>query len=92
MPDGGTLTVTSLLAGEPGFIEVSFTDTGPGIPPGFAERIFDPFFTTKEAGHGTGLGLAVCRHLVTGFGGRIEVDDSRKEAGSCFRVMIPIAR
>src|SRR5213080_2583347 len=39
-------------------VEVAFTDTGAGIPPGLEPRIFDPFFTTKEVGKGTGLGLS----------------------------------
>src|SRR5438046_6141457 len=40
-------------------VEVAFSDTGHGIPPGLERRIFDPFFTTKDVGKGTGLGLSI---------------------------------
>jgi signal transduction histidine kinase len=51
--------------------------------------VFDPFFTTKAPGTGTGLGLAVCRHLVATAGGSIEVHDGPGGKGAEFRVVIP---
>jgi CheY-like chemotaxis protein len=50
---------------------VTFDDTGSGVPEELRERIFDPFFTTKQVGHGTGVGLAVCRSIITAHGGSI---------------------
>jgi two-component system NtrC family sensor kinase len=88
MSDGGTLTIESRLDGS--FIEVCFVDQGPGVPPDKREEIFEPFFTTKEASSGTGLGLAVCKHLVFGFGGTIAVDDGPGGNGARFRVRIPV--
>ena len=59
-------------------------DNGPGIPPGVIDRVFDPFFTTKKVGEGTGLGLALCRSMMEGFGGSISVADARP--GVVFRL------
>jgi CheY-like chemotaxis protein len=55
------------------------------------ERFFDPFFTTKPVGQGTGLGLSVVHGIVRGHHGSISVD-STPGAGSCFHVLLPLAR
>lgn len=52
-----------------GLLEVS--DDGPGISDEVRGRLFEPFLTTKAPGKGTGLGLAVTRHLVESIGGSI---------------------
>jgi PAS domain S-box-containing protein len=57
-----------------GMVEVVIHDNGPGIPEEVRTRIFEPFFTTKDAGSGTGVGLSVCRAIVTAHEGRIEVE------------------
>jgi signal transduction histidine kinase len=67
---------------------VSIADTGSGMTPEVAARIFDPFFTTKEVGHGAGLGLSVCHGVVTGLGGKIQVDTTLGH-GSCFTIVLP---
>jgi signal transduction histidine kinase len=88
---GGRVTVRTGLA--PGAIAVllEVLDTGPGVPLADRERIFDPFFTTKAAGAGTGLGLAVVKHLVSRCGGSVAVADNPAGRGACFRVVLPIA-
>ena len=53
-------------------VEISVTDSGPGIPATAREQIFRPFFTTKTSG--TGLGLASSRAIVEAHGGRIWAD------------------
>lgn len=63
-------------------------DTGAGIPPEIRERIFEPFFTTKPVGVGTGIGLAICRGIVSSHGGEISVE-SEVGKGSVFRVTLP---
>jgi signal transduction histidine kinase len=81
------IRVRTRRLGDDMVIEVA--DNGPGIDPVIRERIFDPFFTTKDVGEGTGLGLSICHNIVTAHGGRIEVD-SRPDAGTCFRVTLPL--
>ena len=63
-------------------------DEGKGIPRADLPHIFEPFYTTKSPGRGTGLGLSICYSIVTGLGGRIEVD-SAVGAGSTFRMLLP---
>jgi signal transduction histidine kinase/CheY-like chemotaxis protein len=75
---------------EGGAIVVEIADSGPGVPLADRELIFEPFFSTKEIGQGTGLGLFVCRNIVRGFSGDIEVGD-RPGGGALFRVTLPMA-
>ncbi|MGD2062592.1 MAG: ATP-binding protein [Nitrospirota bacterium] len=86
MPAGGVLTVTVTRRGE--VVTLRVRDTGMGMPRDLMERIFDPFFTTKEHGKGTGLGLAVCREIVTAAGGDMRVESTPGE-GSLFEVHLP---
>ncbi|HEY4242894.1 MAG TPA: sensor histidine kinase [Kofleriaceae bacterium] len=91
LPPGGTVTLTARPG--PGGVAtlISVADDGPGIPAKDRARVFDPFFTTKAAGVGTGLGLAVCKHLVATAGGSIEVGDAPGGRGAEFRLVIPNA-
>ncbi|MBK5275783.1 MAG: histidine kinase, partial [Desulfuromonadales bacterium] len=72
---------------DPGFIEISITDTGVGIPPKNLRKLFQPLFTTKPKG--IGLGLVVCKNLVEANGGRIEVE-SELGRGTTFTVLLPV--
>jgi PAS domain S-box-containing protein len=69
-------------------VVVTVEDTGSGIAPEVRAHLFEPFFTTKPAGAGTGLGLSTCYGIVSGFGGRIEVE-SAPGKGATFRVHLP---
>jgi PAS domain S-box-containing protein len=84
--EGGRIVVDTRLIGS--FVAISVSDNGPGIAPEHRDRLFDPFFTTKPVGEGTGLGLATSHGIVSGHGGRIEVE-SRLGEGSCFRILLP---
>lgn len=53
--------------------EISVYDTGEGIPKMDLNQVIKPFFTTKRRGHGTGLGLPICRELVDHYGGKLEI-------------------
>lgn len=70
---------------------VEVEDTGTGIAPEVLTRIFDPFFTTKETGHGTGLGLTVCRKLTDLHGGIIQISNRTDRSGVRVAVLLPLA-
>jgi len=71
-----------------GHVVVEIRDTGVGIPEEVRRHLFEPFFTTKPVGVGTGLGLYLCREIVLGLGGLIEVE-SKPGGGAAFRVLLP---
>ena len=71
-----------------GFIEISITDNGDGIPPEIADSIFQPFFTTKPADQGTGLGLSTAYEIVKAHGGDIKVE-SKEGEGTEFVIVLP---
>jgi CheY-like chemotaxis protein len=78
----------TLCAG--GYVRLSVTDTGGGIPPAVLKHMFDPFFTTKRVGDGTGLGLALVHGIVADFGGVIDVA-TQLGAGTTFTIWLPAA-
>lgn len=91
---GGRITVT--VAASPdreGFVEISVTDTGRGIPAGQTDRIFDRLYQIKTGDatteHGVGLGLFICREIVRLHGGDIQVE-SQMGVGSTFTFNLPI--
>ncbi|MBI3897821.1 MAG: PhnD/SsuA/transferrin family substrate-binding protein [Gammaproteobacteria bacterium] len=69
-----------------GAIEVSVSDTGPGLPPRLRAKLFEPFFTTKP--DGIGLGLAVSRSIIETHGGRLWVT-ANPDRGVTFRFTVP---
>ncbi len=79
------LTVVIRTTEEGRWLEVRIADTGPGLPPGEADRIFEPDFTTKK--RGTGLGLALVRQAVRADGG--DVSARNLERGAELVVRLP---
>lgn len=75
----GTVTVHSVYAGHTVRVEVS--DEGNGVPPELAPRIFDRAVT---GGNGTGVGLALARHLAEAVGARIELIRNRPATFALF--------
>lgn len=85
----GTPIDLGAAAGE-GEVIVTVADRGPGVPAGEEERVFDKFQRVgSTAGAGIGLGLTICRGIVTAHGGRIWVE-RRPGGGACFRFSLPI--
>ena len=81
VPAGGNIWLNAESDGKMARIRVE--DDGDGIGDSDLERIFQPFVTTKSQGSGTGLGLFVCQHLVTGYGGEIFAKN-RDQGGARF--------
>jgi two-component system NtrC family sensor kinase len=89
MPDGGRLRISTAEAvDDPGWVLLSVSDSGPGIPDEVRDRIFDPFFSTKIETKGVGLGLAVVYGIVRRHGGTISID-STPDTGATFTVRLP---
>jgi len=91
-PEGGTIRL-SAEPREGGFIRLSVSDTGPGIPPDKLDLIFEKFrqidsSLTREHS-GTGLGLAITKELAHMLGGQIHVE-SEVDVGSTFVVTLPV--
>lgn len=86
-PEGGTLTIA--VSPEADAVVLRFADTGPGIAPEVMERLFEPFVTSKRGPDGTGLGLAVSRHLAEQHRGSLTAT-SEPGRGATFTLRLPI--
>lgn len=91
-PGGGPVEVALELRA--GTMRFAVMDRGLGIPPAERERVFEKFFRldpnlTRGVG-GTGLGLYICRELVTRMGGRVWIE-ARAGGGSTFAFELPLA-
>ncbi len=71
-----------------GWVEISVSDTGPGIPAAIIDKIFDPFFTNKKGG--TGLGLSITQNIISEHKGKIKVTNS-KYRGAVFTILLPVS-
>lgn len=71
MPQGGKLTIRTVMDNALHMAVVEFQNDGTALADKDIDHIFEPFFTTKPEGKGTGLGLFVSYGIITGFGGRL---------------------
>jgi two-component system phosphate regulon sensor histidine kinase PhoR len=90
--EGGEVSVR--LRRAPGAVALSVADRGSGIAPEEQQRIFDRFYRAENARsrnvRGSGIGLALVKHIAEAHGGRVEVE-SALGRGSTFTVFVPAA-
>jgi two-component system sensor histidine kinase KdpD len=89
-PDGSSIVISLRREGDS--VVTTVCDDGPGIPAADRERVFDSFYTVgrerADVGRGFGLGLSLCRSIVTAHGGTIGVG-ARQPHGSAFWFRLP---
>ncbi len=83
----GVITIAAAEA-RPGFAEVRVTDTGPGVPASIERNLFTPLQSTKP--EGLGLGLSLCKSIITAHGGELWHDAGCRE-GTRFCFTLPLA-
>jgi two-component system phosphate regulon sensor histidine kinase PhoR len=89
-PERGAVVITATRRGER--IEIEVADRGPGIPAGDLERVFERFYRVDKSRArnpgGTGIGLAIVKHLVQLLGGEVRARN-REGGGAVFSVILP---
>jgi HD-like signal output (HDOD) protein/signal transduction histidine kinase len=101
MPAGGNLYIktrhiSSYLEGElvsehskyQGYVQITITDEGPGIPDKIKPRLFEPFVTSKGHGH-SGLGLSIVYEIIKSLNGTLAYE-SEKGKGTSFKIGLPV--
>jgi two-component system sensor histidine kinase KdpD len=88
-PAGSPLEIAAETSADS--VEISLADRGPGIPEGLENRLFEKFYRVREetAQSGVGLGLPICRAIVTVHGGSIRVRN-RPDGGAIFTFVLPL--
>ncbi len=89
-PPGTPIEITATAV--EGAVRVDVADRGPGLPPGEETRIFEKFYRAPGATStsGVGLGLTICRGIITAHGGRIWAEN-RRGGGAVFHFTLPLA-
>lgn len=88
-PAGSPVAASARRAGEE--IALAVEDRGPGVAPEMRERVFDKFFTTSASG--VGLGLAICRGVVSALGGKIALEaPEAPQGGARFVIRLKVER
>jgi two-component system, NtrC family, C4-dicarboxylate transport sensor histidine kinase DctB len=85
MGAGGQINISIDVSG--GVVNILICDNGPGISKEIRERLFQPFTTSKE--DGVGLGLVICRDIITEFGGELNLSQTR--TGTEFIISLKVA-
>lgn len=87
-PGGQRHIIISAGKGEPGYVEFSVRDTGPGLAEVVERNLFAPFVTTKPTG--MGMGLSIARSIIESHGGRL-TGYRLPEGGTIFQFTVPVA-
>ena len=103
MPGGGNIWISTRYSSnkldtqfmqdsgrDPGYVEITIRDDGPGIPDALKSRLFEPFITSKVTGH-AGLGLSIVYNTVKELNGTITCESDNKN-GTCFKIVFPIVQ
>lgn len=94
-PEGGVVKMQMKADEQAGVLEVSVSDTGPGIAPGDLPHIFERFYQgrtkAKQSPAGSGLGLALAKRVVEAHGGRIWIE-SEVSKGTTVRFILRLAK
>ncbi|MBI9063628.1 MAG: response regulator [Marinilabiliaceae bacterium] len=77
---------------QPGYVDITVSDNGPGMPPDKVEKIFDRFYqidrvSGKTTGQGSGIGLALCKGIVKEHKGQVIVNSGEGE-GTSFTIRL----
>jgi two-component system, NtrC family, sensor histidine kinase HydH len=84
MPDGGHIKIK--VRHDPQKVEITITDSGPGLSKEELAKVFKPFYTTKEKG--SGLGLAIVKNIIEAHEGTIEVSKAAA-TGTSVSISLP---
>lgn len=85
-PDADIALSLAVLDGQ---VALTVTDNGHGIPPEAMPRVMEPFFSTRTSGEGLGLGLSICKAIVSEFGGTLTI---ASDAGLSTTVTVTLPR
>jgi signal transduction histidine kinase/CheY-like chemotaxis protein len=85
--EGGNISIGTEHLPEKKLLEIWVKDTGKGMSEEEVQKLFTSGFTTKESGHG--MGLSICKKIVTSHGGIIQVE-SELNKGTVFRIRLPL--
>jgi two-component system sensor histidine kinase KdpD len=92
-PEGSLVSVIGESKGA--YVGLTIQDEGPGLRNEELERIFDKFFrspATRRQQPGTGLGLTICRGVITAMRGTISARNRFDRSGLCITISLPVAR
>ena len=90
----GVVEISAKVITEESVVEISVTDTGPGIPREVLPRLFTKFATKSHGdavtSDGTGLGLFICKAIVEGHRGSIRGRNNEGGVGATFTIRLPL--